>query len=77
MSHMIKIVSDGTWHGTHFFDLDGEELHELRKCCRSVRWEHQAGETPVATLEIFAALEVKVKVKKHVLDEMVDRANHG
>ena len=78
---MIKIVSDGTVHGTYFYDEEGRPLNALRSSCLGVTIHQLAGEPATATIEVFAGFEMSFpkasSVRLHPLDEMVHRANKG
>lgn len=61
---------DGMILDTRFFDDEGRDItHDL--CVRSVRFEHQVGEVPVAVLECLGP-EVDVVVRDEFVEHELD-----
>jgi hypothetical protein len=57
----VRIVSDGTMHGTRVYDREGRDITgELG--VRKIEWAHGVGEIPIAKLECtLSSLEASIE----------------
>lgn len=60
MNEGIRLVSDGTVAGTRVYTKDGEDITK-KLHIRGIRWQHNAGGIPSATLDCtLAAIEADI-----------------